>query len=254
MNTYKTDYSQYENQYKFNYYQHKKFLNKKNNFFCLIIVLLIVLLLGLCIFLKPHKSKINEFYFVEIDNFQTYKKALNLSEELQNLACKSYIYFDDKYHVLVSFYSNKNDAEKVCENLKNDYPKSQVICLTFSQFQTHKNLTTKQNSSIENSIISSQKLLQKLEQIYIDFSTQKITFEKAQILLKENHNYFTSALSDFMSNFKADSQYNLSKTYINNIDKSLFITTQTNEQDFSLSLRFEIMSIAISLTQFVNSL
>ena len=99
--------------YVFDYCQYRKNLSTKNNFNFITIFLLIIILLGMCVFLKPIKTSKSIFYYVEIDNFQTYKDAQKLSYELQNFGTNSLIFFDKTYHVLVGFYSIKNHAKTV---------------------------------------------------------------------------------------------------------------------------------------------
>ena len=251
--TYNIDYSQYENKYIFNYSQYKKSINKNNNFTFTIIFLLIILLLGLCVFLKPKDNKLNKFYFVEVDNFQTYDSALKLSQTVKEKTGAGYIYFDNIYHVIASFYSKEKDAEKVCENLKNEYENVQVFCISYPQFVKQKNLSLKQNCSVENLINVCRKITLQLEQLSIDFETGKTPFKEAKILLANYYESFFSTFNEFNAQFNTNSKYNLSKSYAHEIDNSIRKLKESEEQNFSSLLRFELTSIAISIAQFSSS-
>lgn len=240
----------HENNYVFNYSQYKKSINKKNNFAFTLIFLLIIILLGLCVFLYPKPNNFSEFHFVEIDNFQTYKDAVHLSQEVSASGGAGYVYFDGTYHVLASFYSNSADAEKVVENLKSEFENVQVFSINCKNFSQQKNLSSSQNDSIESLIIQIKKIILQLEEISIKFETKNCSFNEAILTIKNDIKNFSSSYDNFLSNFKTDSKYNKAKDYTQSISSSFLNLLNSEEQSFSASLRYCTVHTAITLTQF----
>ena len=74
--------------------------------------------------MKPKHTKTCEIYFLEIDSFQSYQSALNLSKEINANGGAGYIYYDGNYHVFANFYSKIEDAKSVLENVLEDFPNS----------------------------------------------------------------------------------------------------------------------------------
>lgn len=243
------DYSNYQIKYNFNYLQYKKTLNRKNNFSFTLIFLIIILLLGFCVYLAPKPKSTNNFYYVEIDNFQTYKEAINLSNQLQKSGCLGFIYFATSYHVLVSFYSSFENAEKVSENLKNDYKNTKVFSINFPLFNEKKNLTNNQNLSVKKVMATTKKVILELESLANDFDTQKVTHNEAKILTKNYIDEYSSAYEDFLVNFKTNSKHNKVKNYLQNILNSLNSLEEKEEHEFGILIRYEIINISISFTQ-----
>ena len=242
------------NDYVFDYHQYRKTLFTKNNFSFVIIFLIIIFLLSLCIFLKPIQTKKTTFYFVEIDNFQTYKHAQILSNELQNLNTSPLIYFDKSYHVLIGFYSSKKSAETVCEKLKNDYSNSTVFELGFLKNFSYKNLSKTQNSCVENLIKTTYEITLKIENLLNNFECKKTTFNKVKIYMKEQNEICIESCDDFFEAFKTDSIFNSIKPHVSNIVNSLNSISNLNESNFSSQCRYELMNIAINLSQIANGI
>lgn len=242
------------NDYKFNYNQYKRTITKNKNISFVLISLLIILLLGICVYLKPTTNNIDKFYFVEIDNFQTYKHAQILSLDLQNYGTNSLIYFDKSYHVLVGFYSNENDAKRVSENLKKSYQNCSILELCFSKNFNRKNLTKNQVTSVENLIKETKKLVLILEDLLNDFITNKTSYNKTKTLIKTCAENFIEASNKFFENFKTDSKYNTTKTHANSILNSISSLSNLEENSFTTIARYEIMKIATTLIKMTNCL
>jgi len=234
-----------ENKFNYNYFLYKKTLNKKNSFVFILIILLIVLLVVSSFFVKPQKTKYSEFYFVEIDNFQTYKEAINLSQILQEKEAAGYIFFDEKYHVFASFYSTKNQAKKVCENLKNEYPNSQVFTIKSTCYSKQINLNSKHNKSIENFIKFTNKSIFQINDLSMQFFTKKTSFGKLKTHLTNHIKEFESYYYEFKKSFQTNSKFNQTKEYANNIYSSLLNLINSNEHNITLNLRFETVQIAV---------
>lgn len=238
-----------KNNYQFNYYQYKKTITQKNNFSFTIIFLLIIFLTAACVIIAPKRKVVNEFFYVEIDNFQTYNEAISLSSELQKSGTGSYIFFDKSYHVLVSFYSSKNDAEKVCENIKNSHPNSQVFSINFPQFYHQKSLKKSQNLAIENLLNLTKKIISQLEHLSNNFDRQTISYAEVNNSIKNYLDDYTSTYEELLENFKTNSKFNKVKEYSEEIQTSLQSLTKKEADKLSVSLRYELISITIKLTQ-----
>lgn len=238
--------------YKFNYNQYKKTIHKKNNFSFLLIIFLIIILMSACILLKPKNKKVFEYYIVEVDCFQTYQQAIELSNEINIRGGAGYIYFDSKYHVLASLYSNYDNAEKVCNNLIENYPNTNILTFSNDKFVKLKNLNAKQNNSIENLINATNNILINLETLNLQYDTNKINQNKLKISVKNFLENFTICYDDFLSSFKNKPKFNVVKKHTEEISKSLEILTAQNNEITSSNLKYSLISICINLYQFRN--
>lgn len=248
------DYSIYENKYIFNSRQNKNLLNKKQKFSFLTIFFCVILLLSLCVFLKPKSKNIYTFYYVEIAHFQTYKDALYLSNELRESDAAGVIFYDETYRVLAGFYSSKNDAEKVVENLKNEYPRSQIFELEFFTFQDKKSCTKKQLSSTKNLIDEILSLITGFEKLIIQMSTEEINFTQSKTIIQNIFYNYNSSLNEFLVCFKTDNKSNIAKQKANEILNSIGIMLNANDQEFIQILRQELVNITISFSQFMSNI
>ena len=240
------------NEYVFNYSQYKKSINKNQKYGFTIIIIVIILLLGLCIFLKPKNPKILEFYFVELGCFPTYQNALTLSQEVNLNGGAGYIYFNGNYHVLASFYSDYDNAETVLENVIGDYPNACILTIESSDFSKQKNLTTSQNSAVENYIKETQSIILKLEYFANEFDTKKISFNELSLSIKNLQKDFVDVYDTFISSFKTNSTFNVAKKYAEQMNSSINNLVETSEQSMTSKLRYETVSFVINRHQLLS--
>ena len=238
--------------YVFNYYQYKNSIPKKNNFNFTIVFFVIIILLSLCVFLKPKPTKLVEFYFVEIDCFQTYQQAINLSNELTLFGGAGYIYFDGNYHVIASFHSSYDDAKSVCKNIKTEYKNSSIFTLSNSPFVEQKNLNISQNNSIKDFIKTAEKTILDMEKYLIMCSKKEIAFNALSIALNETKKDFDLSYNSLLSSFKTNSKLNTMKEYANQISKSISDLCNTSEQNFLAKFRYQIVNIVVNYHHFLS--
>ncbi len=238
--------------YVFNYSQYKNSIHKKSYLSFLSLFFVIIILLGLCVFIKPRKSTLLEFYFVEVDNFPIYQNAINLCNELNSNGVCGYVYFDGVYHVLVSFYSSYDDAEKVCDNINKDYPNSSVFTISTNRFSNKKDLEKSQNNSIKNFLESTEKIILQLESSLVKFEKGEIQLNNLSLLFKDIKKDFDAHIDNLYIAFKTNSKYNLMKEYANQISKSISNISTFDEQNLSSFLRYEILNIVINRCQFLS--
>ncbi len=240
------------NDYVFNYNQYKNTINKKQNFNFLIIFFVIILLLGLIIFIRPKKQKLLEFYFVELGCFQTYQQALNLSNEINSNGNSSFVYFNGDYHVIVSFYSNYDDAKKVVENLQPEYANASLFTLEFKDFVNQNNLSKNQNSSIENFLNVSNDCIKKLENLSLMFDKKEIDYNELSFYLKDIKTDFCEQHDELETQFKFDSKHNIMKEYAYSMFSTINQITSLSEQDVTKNFRYLITKFVIGHYQFLS--
>ena len=240
------------NNYNFDYNQYHSSINKKNNFSFYVIFLLIIILLGLYVFVKPQKENFNELYFVEIANFETYHQAIGLSQKVISNQAAGYIFFDGKYHVLASFYLNKNDAKKVVENIKNVYANACVFSIQENIFFSQKSLNNKQNKTLRDFINSTKENMIKLQNINLEFDSNKISFNEFKVYLHEIKNSFDDAHIKLTSTFENDLKFNIIKDYAKQMSTSIENIIEANEQNANQIMRYEIISFVINRNYLVS--
>ena len=240
------------NNYVFNYDQYKKTINKKNKTSFLLLFFIVIILLGLCIFIYPKKSNTIEFYFVEIDNFQTFKEANNLSLKINESGGAGYVYFDGKYRVLASFYSNYDNAKKVADNLKNDYTNATVFTMETNNFHNIINLNSHQNNSIKNLLETTYKTILQLEDLIINYELKNISNNELNLHIKNHQTEFDEVYNDFINNFNNLSKYNLAKDYLVKMQQCFKNISTIENQNISSNLRYETVKLVILRSQFLS--
>ena len=243
--------------YEFDYCQYRKKINspKKSRLFLLFFLILIAL--GLAIMLYPNLIKKDEFYFVEISSFLSYSEANNLANTVSMLNGAGYVYYDGKYHVFVSFYPSKKDAETVCENLKSDYPLASVYTLECDKFYRLRSLSNNQNKSIENLLSANWDLINSVYKCIINLDTNEININQLFLNLENIKSDYQKYSEDFFDHFKINSKYNKAKKYVAKIiditDYFDELKEETNEQSISQKLKYKLIDIVINHCCILNS-
>ena len=112
--------------------------------------------MGTYVFIRQQNTEITELYFLQIDEFQTYQQALKLSQEISLDGCDSYIYFENKYHVLTRFFYDYDSAKKVLEKTKINYSSASIFSIESKRFSKQKELNKYLISGIISVIIFQQ--------------------------------------------------------------------------------------------------
>lgn len=238
--------------YSFDYSQYKNKIYKKNPYSFTLIFLLIIILLGLCVFLKPINNKHYKYYFVEVDCFQTYKDALMLSNSLQERGGAGYVYFDNSYHVLASFYVEYDDAKMVANNIKNEYSNAKVFTIETKKFINNTNLNSAQNKAVKNLLETTKEQIVKLEKFSNKYDIKKLSYTELSIHLKNLQKDYDERQNNFITAFKSYSKYNLAKEYLEEINTSLKAISNESEQNISKALRYHTINIVINRYQFLS--
>jgi len=132
---------------------------------CLIISLLILTSIMLSKILSPQLIGVSNsattqiggqsVYFISANQFKNQSEAENLSTQITELGGAGYIFnFDKNFHVITSLYINKDDANKVCNKLKDKYTNAQVLKLSMKKTKINDKALAKEINSLINSIIT----------------------------------------------------------------------------------------------------
>ncbi len=236
----------------FNYFQQRSLINHKKNLCLTLIVTVLILLLFACGIMHQKHGKLLEFYCVEIGNFPTYKNALNLSNEIKLIGGAGYIFFDSYYHVLISCYSNYNDAKTTLEKVKKIYHFADILTISSSSFFPQKNLSSRQNSTIENLLKQSENVFYNFEKLIADFEKDCKSSQNVNLQLSNLYNQFYPYCDAFLNQFKNSSKYNNAKGHLNKMLTALkSFQTENNNILFS-TLNYSLIDFAINRTQFLS--
>ena len=239
--------------YVFNYGDYNKKIHKPTQGGMCVIVFIIICLLGVACFLNQTKPSYNQFYFVEIKNFLTYKDATNLATEIQAKNGAGYVYFDGSYHVLASFYPTKKEAETVCNNLKNDYPSSQVFELNYNKLSKFKNLSQNQNNAISAVNLNLYNAIENLYSCIIKYDTSNIGENELAQTLNKLHSAYKDEYNNFLAQFSNNSKYNKAKTNLEDINSTLNnLSNVTSEQNISYKLKYNAIKIVVDYSSFLS--
>lgn len=238
-------------EYQFDYYQYLEKTNKNKNFSLLLLFLLIIFLMASYVFFNPRINNYKEFYFVQTNEFETYKDALNFSEKIKSNGVIPYVYFDKSYHILISFFSDLDKAKSFLKTIKKVYKKSNIFIINYPQIM---NLKT---SATELKILKKhdEKFLKTLiifESLNNDFQTNKIAFNEVSLQIKKQQEILSNSVNDFISFFENNPKFNLAKNYALKILKSLSRINSFNEKELSNQFQYELIFLTINNTQFLS--
>lgn len=240
--------------YEFNFYEYKKRITSQTSGVPIIVLIFVcIILIGAILFLKPEQTKHNSFYFVEINNFLVLSDAQTLSVEIRNKGGAGYIYFDGKYHVLASYYPNKNDAEIVCKNLKQDYKTATIYELKINKNVNLKNLSNNQKNAVENFISCGYSTIEKIYKNILSFDKAEITEAQFNLNFNSIYNNFEDVANGFNSNFLKASKYDKAKTYLAELNKILTEFNTVSKQDnFKQKSKFNMISFVVNFSNVLS--
>ena len=232
--------------YYFDYSQYYKKLNHKKSFGFLHLFLLTIFLMSIIVFFKPQMMDIKStFYFIQIEEFQTYKSALNYSKKVEPTLGPTYIFFDSKYHILLNFYSNKSEAKSRLKPIKKLFQNTKIFKLNFNK--KNQTNTTKKLKNLNISLFNS---LLKIKAIQTDFVLEKISFNKAIQHLTKIELNISNLFDEFILFSKTNPSLNAFKTsiqsYLNNI-KNL---TSLSADDMRYHFQYHTLKAAINYYHF----
>lgn len=237
--------------YEFDYIQYKKKLNKKNNNFT-ILFLSIILLLGCIVFLKPINFKTHKLFFVKAGEFQVYNDAKNFSQEISKNGHAGYIYFDENYHILISFHSSKKEANSSLKKFKARYKNASIFTIEKKGFTYQKSFTKHQNKTLKNFINDTEKISLKLEQFFSsffkDYAGKETYFIQIENLKTEYENTYNKLLKSFMKT----NHLNVAKKHASNMLICLSNLTRTTNQNHTALIKYEIINFIINRHQFLS--
>ncbi len=240
--------------YIFDYNEYKKRTKKKFNFSFIILTLFIIALLITACFIQPKKQK-TVYYFVSANSFFNYTDASKLSNEIQARSGAGYIHFDGKYHILVAFYTNKDDANSVVENIKEDYPTASVFSLELDKFYTNKKLTKSQNKLIKNISTNISSNIDTLYEYFLKYDKNEINLSQLSIIASNIEEDFTDLYNNYIDSFKS-TKYSFSSTsldYLNKIKNSIIsIKTACKSDYISYELKYNLVCMSVNYSSFLS--
>jgi len=235
--------------FKFDAKDYKKRTNKNHISIFFIVFLIILLTIG-SVFLLPKQNNVDRFYFVEIDSFSRYSDATILAQKIQQESGAGYVHYDEKYHVLVSFYVNKKQAKSVVENISADYPNSDIYTLEIFRFLTTDNLTKKQNKIISDVSQFLLNTIHTLSEFSIEYDSHSRSMDNIKLNIKNQLSSFISLQKNFNTLFHTDSKFNSHKSYLTEIINSLNRIIESFESQFSRIIKFETINIIMNYSSF----
>ena len=220
-----------------------------------ILIFLIIILLAIAIFLINKKEKKTYFYFLQADEFINYKDATNLAYELQSRQGAGYIYYDGTYHVLISYYSTKEDAESVLQNIKNEYLNATIFNISTALFRENSIYTDEENKVIKNLILTNESLIEQSSSQILSYDKNEISSNVLQINMKRILDEYEKIFENFKNKLKNNKKYTIflkktTKIYENY--KNLYELTKNNFQSYQL--KYELIAIVNNHASFLSCL
>ncbi|MFQ6752206.1 MAG: hypothetical protein ACLRFL_01390 [Clostridia bacterium] len=175
-----------------------------------------------------------------------------MATKIQQQSGAGYIYYDEKYRVLASFYLTEKEAESVIKNISSDYSHSRVYTLDIHRFSSLNNLSKKQNEiiiSISDLLLNT---IQRLSELSVAFDTNSKSLDSILLEINTLRTSFDSVRSKFLSLFHQDSTYNANKVDLQEIANSLERISKSNNSQFGQTIKFETINIIINYSSFLS--
>ena len=125
----------------------------------------------------------NNYYAVEIANFDTYNEASEFATTLQSKGGAGYVTYNKKYKVLSSLYLTYNDAKSVADNIKGDYPNACVYEIDFPDIEVPDDINKEQQNVITTSFAVTKSAIATMTNIYLGLDKGEIKDTTARTML-----------------------------------------------------------------------
>ena len=118
-----------------------------------------------------------------------------------------YVYFENVYHVLASFYPTKKQAESVVKNIKDEYENASVYKIDINKFYKNKALNEAQNNVIKDVVSSTSNFISKFYDLIIELDTDQISHNNFNLEVKRLTDSTTKYIDEFKTQFKLNSSF-----------------------------------------------
>ena len=217
-----------------------------------VLVVMVILLAGVAFYFLQHTTRVDEFYFVQVGEFMNYSSAQKLSEEIQKKQAAGYIHFDGRYHVFASFYPLKEDAEKVVESLKGDYPNSTIYILEATKFKNKANLKKEENSAIQESLKENLIAINGLYNQTMSFDKAEINEKRLSLNVQEILSDYKKNLENFKNSLKNHTKFEIFNGYLTKISISLNDCIDHANKSESAFIKYEIIKMVVNHSAFLD--
>lgn len=109
----------------------------------------------------------NNFYAVQVQEFEDYNEAYKFSVELQKKGGAGYITYNKKYKVLSSLYLTYDNAKSVADNISSEYKDACVYEIALPEIDVPSNLSKEQATAINNSFAVTKSAIATMTNIYL---------------------------------------------------------------------------------------
>ncbi len=235
-------------EYQFNQKEYRKKIYKNGGGSVAILIFICIILIGAAFILMPKKSASKqEFYFVEINQFITYKDANELAISIQEKGGAGYVFFNGSYHVFAGYYPTKSEAETVCENLKEEFECACVFSLEYSL--NSKNLSANQKTALSNMVEMSENTIGEIYENILSFVKNENSEAKLKLNFSAILKNFESKMEEFNGVFK-DNKFSKARASLEKMHTSL---TNLNDITDASKLRYEQISFVVNYVSFLSS-
>lgn len=181
-------------------YQVYEIKRKKNNFFGISFVIFgLLLTISVCnlfsyVFFLSGISLVsgkgrnsNNFYAVQVQEFDEYNEAYDFATELQKQGGAGYITYNKKYKVLTSMYLTYDNASSVADNIKSSYKDACVYEIALPEVNIPSDLTKQQSTAINTSFAVVKSAITTMTNIYLGIDKGEIKDSTAINMLNTLH-------------------------------------------------------------------
>lgn len=179
----------------------------------------------------------NNFYAVEVANFETYDDAYNFATTLQAKGGAGYITYNKKYKVFSSLYLTYDNAKSVADNLKNEYADACVYEIVLPEIKLPDDISDTQKTALTNCFAITKSTLYTMTNIYLGIDKAEISDSNAYSMISTLYDDCATQLDSIRTSFHSldTAQYLKLKMYLTDFASNIASIAKLDLKGMELS-------------------
>ena len=179
----------------------------------------------------------NNYYAVEVANFEVYEDAYNCATQLQSKGGAGYITYNKKYKVLSSLYLTYDDAKSVADNIKSEYTGACVYEISFSDIKVPGDISKQQQIALTTSFAVTKSAIATMTSIYLGLDKGEIKESRANTMLNSLYDDCKAQVDSISTSFHSldTAKYLKHKMYLTDFSSNIAEISKLDLKGMELS-------------------
>lgn len=188
-------------------------------------------------FVSGNQRNPNNFYAVEVANFETYDDAYSFASTIQAKGGAGYVTFNKKYKVLSSLYLTYDDAKSVADNIKGEYSGACVYEIAFPDIKVPDDISNTQQKSLTTSFAVTKSAIATMTNIYLGIDRAEISDSNAKNMISTLYDDCIDQVDSIHTSFHSldTAKYLKLKMYLTDFASNIADIVKLDLKDVELS-------------------